>query len=203
MKFAQSFFFLLSFFFLSNLQDQNALPSDYENKCIKGEIIIKLKDTPQNKARKRGNAANVGIDALHLVCKQIGNYEIEQFGKNLKQPTIKRKNRPNINNILILKYKEDIDIKKSIKELMKTGFLEYAEPNYTGKYTRTMSNNQMLVPNDYNSQIYWAHNDGTFPGFVAGQPAPKVDADIDAVEAWDITTGSPIITVAILDRGIF
>lgn len=34
-----------------------------------------------------------------------------------------------------------------------------------------------------------------------GQPAGKADADIDSPEAWDLTTGSPDVRIAILDSG--
>ncbi len=51
------------------------------------------------------------------------------------------------------------------------------------------------IPNDpYFSNQYYLHNTGQFGG--------TVDADIDAVEAWDVTTGSSSIVVAVIDQGI-
>jgi len=168
----------------------------------KGEIIIKLKENAQNAARKKSDPLNVGIDALHLICKQIGKYKVEQFGENLKQPAFKRSNRPNISNILTLKYSQDIEMESSIKKLLETGYVEYAEPNYIGTHDSASDNTQMLLPNDYSNMLYWAYNDGTYIGTKPTNPASVVDADIDAVEAWDITTGSPNIIVAFLDSGI-
>jgi len=198
--FKLTIFLLLPFFFI-RLQAQN-ITSSNKSDYKKGEIIIKLKDIPQNTARKKGNTANVGIAALHSVCKQIGTYEVEQFGKSFKKLTAKRSNRPNTNNILILKYEEDINVKASAKKLMETGLLVYSEPNYIGTHAGSSSDAEMLMPNDYVNRLYWAYNDGTFMGFKASNPAPVIDADIDAVEAWDITTGSPNITAAFLDSGI-
>ena len=46
--------------------------------------------------------------------------------------------------------------------------------------------------------LWGLHNTGQSVGGSAG----TADADIDAPEAWDITTGSPATTVAIVDTGI-
>ncbi|WP_254510507.1 S8 family serine peptidase [Anatilimnocola floriformis] len=74
----------------------------------------------------------------------------------------------------------------------------YAEPNFTRETRRT--------PNDTRYPLQWNLNntgqmipDGTapIPNFYAG----LADADIDAPEAWDLTTGSPNTVIAILDSG--
>ncbi|HLL52240.1 MAG TPA: S8 family serine peptidase [Myxococcaceae bacterium] len=63
----------------------------------------------------------------------------------------------------------------------------YAEPNYVQHIVAT--------PNDPRYGELWGlHN--------TGQNAGMVDADIDAPEAWDITTGSSDIVVGIIDTGI-
>jgi len=55
------------------------------------------------------------------------------------------------------------------------------------------------MPNDtYFSSMWGLHNDGTFPVACGALP----DFDMDAPEAWDITTGDPSIIVAILDDGV-
>ena len=66
--------------------------------------------------------------------------------------------------------------------------VEYAEPNYALCASK--------VPNDNYFRNQWAlNNDGTYANGTA-------DADIDAPEAWDITTGSSSIVIAVLDTGI-
>jgi subtilisin family serine protease len=67
----------------------------------------------------------------------------------------------------------------------------YAEPNYKRSLQAT--------PDDTHfGQLWGLHNTGQSVGGTAG----TADADIDAPEAWDITTGSPATTVAIVDTGI-
>ena len=63
----------------------------------------------------------------------------------------------------------------------------YAEPNYRYQLSRT--------PNDPRFKDQWALDN-------TGQEGGIVDADIDAPEAWDITTGNKDLLVAVLDTGI-
>lgn len=76
-----------------------------------------------------------------------------------------------------------------IQTLRATGLFAYVEPDYI---VRTMA-----VPNDS------AFNDGTLWGLRNnGQGGGRVGADINAEPAWDITTGSSNVIVAVIDTGI-
>ncbi len=67
------------------------------------------------------------------------------------------------------------------------GLVAYAEPDYLVHSTAT--------PNDPQFAGQWSlHN--------TGQDGGTVDADIDAPEAWEITTGSSSVVVAVLDSGM-
>src|SRR5215471_10448332 len=63
----------------------------------------------------------------------------------------------------------------------------YAEPNYA---LRTD-----VLPNDTYDNLLYAQNN-------TGQSGGTVDADMDAAEAWNITTGSLRTVVAVNDTGI-
>ena len=66
----------------------------------------------------------------------------------------------------------------------------YAEPNYL--ITNVA---QAAAPTDpFNIQEYHLNNFGQFSG--------TPDADMDAREAWNITTGSPDVLVAVIDTGV-
>jgi subtilisin family serine protease len=80
-------------------------------------------------------------------------------------------------------------LREQIARLQATGLYEYVEPDYI----RTIS----ATPNDsaFTDGTLWAlHNFGQSNG-VAG-------ADIGAISAWDITTGSTNVIVAVVDTGI-
>ncbi len=65
--------------------------------------------------------------------------------------------------------------------------VEYVEPNYL----RTIA----ATPDDPSFPQQWGLNN-------VGQTGGIADADIDAPEAWDITTGSNDVVVAIIDSGV-
>lgn len=67
----------------------------------------------------------------------------------------------------------------------------YAEPNYIHKKTQQAQ----LTPDDPRfSELWGLHN--------TGQTGGTPDADIDAVEAWDISTGSSSVVVFVIDTGV-
>lgn len=66
---------------------------------------------------------------------------------------------------------------------------DFAEPNYIIRTLATTPNDP-----DYATYLWGQNNTGQFSG--------TVDADIDAPEAWDATTGSNTIIVGVIDTGI-
>ena len=81
-----------------------------------------------------------------------------------------------------------IDVETAIEVL--SPHVEYAEPNWVQRKTQT--------PNDQYFSLQWGcHNTGqTIQGSVG-----VADADIDAIEAWDVTTGDADFLIAIIDTG--
>ncbi len=78
-----------------------------------------------------------------------------------------------------------------IKQLRDDPLVEYAEPNFR-QHLQT-------VPNDTEfSKLWGMNNTGQTVNGVAG----TADADIDAPEAWNTSTGSTAVTVAVIDSGV-
>ena len=70
--------------------------------------------------------------------------------------------------------------------------IEYAEPNYIRWSNAT-------TPNDPSFSNLWGlHNTGQTVNGVSGTAA----ADMDAPEAWDLSTGSNTIVIAVIDSGV-
>jgi subtilisin family serine protease len=69
--------------------------------------------------------------------------------------------------------------------------VEYVEPNYIHEI--------QLTPNDTQfGQLWGLNNTGQTVSGVAG----TADADIDAPEAWDVSTGTSSVVVAVVDTGV-
>jgi len=81
------------------------------------------------------------------------------------------------------------DVLATIKVLRASGLFEYVEPDYLVSASG-MPTDQALA----NGTLWGLHN--------TGQSGGTPDADIDAPEAWDITTGSTNVIVAVIDTGI-
>ncbi|MEZ4244194.1 MAG: S8 family serine peptidase [Nitrospira sp.] len=98
-----------------------------------------------------------------------------------------------VNATVIHQYKLDgaLSVDEAVLKYRRDPAVEYAEPNYLYWL--------QIIPNDTQFDSLWGlHNIGQTMNGTAG----KTDADIDAPEAWDISTGSPDVIVAVIDSGI-
>jgi subtilisin family serine protease len=81
-----------------------------------------------------------------------------------------------------------ISVEQAVSLYMANSAVEHAEPNYIRKPS--------TIPSDTSFGQQWAlNNTGTFAG---GTP----NADINAPEAWDVSTGSRNVIIAVIDSGI-
>ena len=103
--------------------------------------------------------------------------------------------------LTVLRLPADRSAPELARALERAGLVEYAEPDY-------LVHTQQL-PDDSLFSYLWAHrNTGqATPGSIdaTGNVTPSAngtaDADMDSVEAWDISTGSASVVLAVLDSG--
>ncbi len=85
----------------------------------------------------------------------------------------------------------ELPVREAIQRYEASPDVEYAEPNFLIFPTRT--------PNDpHFSKLWGLHNTGQTIGGRAG----TADADVDAPEAWDTSTGNLTTVVAVIDEGM-
>ncbi len=90
----------------------------------------------------------------------------------------------------LMRVKPGTPLGEALEALRRNPDVLYAEPNYRVRAVGT-------VPNDtaFAEGLQWAlHN--------TGQNGGSQDADIDAPEAWEVTTGSSSVVVAVIDTGV-
>ena len=86
---------------------------------------------------------------------------------------------------------EALTTKEALAKLSSHPAVLYAEPDYMVKASVT----EHAEPNDADYNQLWGLNN-------TGQTGGVVDADIDAPEAWDISTGDSDVVVGVIDSGV-
>jgi len=86
-----------------------------------------------------------------------------------------------------LALRKGANIEDAIKVISRHPAVKYAEPNYILKAIGT--------PDDPSFASLWGMNN-------TGQNGGTADADIDAPEAWEITTGSSDVVIGVIDTGV-
>lgn len=123
----------------------------------------------------------VAADKANVIARGTGVKSIKSFRRphQLKSSAIDRWRHIKLNS------GSDIDAIRT--RLLKNPNVELVEYNYTLS--------AHLLPNDPEfTQLWGLHN--------IGQTEGGIDADIDAPETWDITTGNSNVVVAVIDTGV-
>ena len=83
-----------------------------------------------------------------------------------------------------------LSTEKLIDLINQESIIESAAPNFR----RYMDSSTNLPDDEFFDQLWGLHNTGQFSGLI--------DADIDAPEAWAVSTGSPDVVIAHIDTGV-
>jgi len=96
-----------------------------------------------------------------------------------------------LDDVYVVRLRQGTTVDEAVADLSGRADVAYAEPNYVYRATAT--------PNDPLQHNLWGlDNTGQTILGVAG----TADADIDAPEAWDVSTGSRDVVVAVIDTGV-
>ena len=90
-------------------------------------------------------------------------------------------------DINVVDLPRDLTVSEAVRAYEDSPDVAYAEPNFRLQ--------PAAVPNDPRYKDMWGLNN-------TGQTGGTADADVDAPEVWDTTTGSPDTVVAVIDEGI-
>ncbi|MBI3811942.1 MAG: S8 family serine peptidase [Nitrospirae bacterium] len=117
---------------------------------------------------------------------------IERFADRMKT-TVKRKS--DLTGVQRLSLPADLSVEEALSAYQNHPDVLYAEPNYIRRASATIPNDSFL------NEQWGLHNTGQTVN--ANPPFSGIaGADIGAPKAWDITTGSSQIIVAVIDSGV-
>lgn len=152
---------------------------------IAGEILVGFEGDVAARFRTAGRAAalNSATSQLSALGLSAGQVILDQpLSGNSVSRIVTRWNLP-----------PAADVWAVAAKLEQLPGIAYAEPNYRVRLADVQV--ESTLPNDPNFGDLWGlHN--------AGQVGGVADADIDAPEAWDITTGSSDVVVGVIDTGV-
>ncbi|WP_028980092.1 S8 family serine peptidase [Sporocytophaga myxococcoides] len=180
------FILLCLFFFPTNAQNKKESPGITTNKrgrkILQNTINIKLKPGVYDSVKS--GKLNLQPE-LKKLLKQAQIEEVKPMFSDLDiQPSHKRKFCSGIERLHTIKYSSNYTIEDIIELLMKTGYVEYAEPVFVEEL--------LYIPNDPKAQPYINQNDTSL--FYLSR--------IKAYEAWDIHKGDTNTVIGIIDTGV-
>ncbi len=147
---------------------------NYANAFVPGNIIVALK-----------NGQSSFFDTQVLAA--INTVKTEELALAINPKTGLAAHQGRKLFLITIESQEANDVIAAIQTLILDQNVAYAEPNYLIQLG--------AIPDDASfSQLYGMHN--------IGQSGGTLDADIDAVEAWDIHTGNKSVTIGVIDTGI-
>ena len=127
----------------------------------------------------------VAGEALIKLKEQVPGDSIQDLHRQFNTQTI---NYFDLIDVYHIKLPAAMSVQGAVAALEQHPLVEYIEPNTLYYLDSTVSDDPALPQ-------MWALNN-------TGQTGGTPDADIDAPEAWSITTGSPEVVIAVIDSGV-
>ncbi len=155
-------------------------PPSPQMEFVPGEIIVKFKAgvRPQSLGTDDQGRLATDLPFLNVLSARHRVTDMDMMVNALPAEPKARATLvgAGLNRIYKLKVDEKADLAQVIRAFKSSPYVEYAEPNYIAYISRT--------PNDPDWSSQWGMT------------------KIEAPAAWDITTGSDSVTIAIVDTGV-
>lgn len=162
---------------------------------VPGEIVFQLTEDAANASAQQKQSPPDGRTGLAVVDERL-----EAIGASSIAPVFDiaadamKRSEAGLDRVYVARFDAQISADAAALSLAGLPGVEFAEPNYIAHAS--------FAPNDPLYPAQWAHNNvGQATKFVGGTTGTG-DADTDTPEAWDLTTGSASLILAILDTGI-
>lgn len=176
---------LLSLFFLQNIKSEVILGAEKENPIVANTIVgeKETEDFKKNEIIVKLKSERVEEKGfLSGLLGQLNESSLDRLNKREKSKKFEqvlkgaKAKKKDLELLYKVEFQEDKNIKELIKDYKKDPNVEYAQPNYRYK--------SEVIPNDPSYGSLWG--------------MPKIDAPT----AWDTTTGSSSVVVAVVDTGV-
>lgn len=158
---------------------------------VKGEILIKLKESNRGKIYLNSASKSLGINSLDQLNRAHKVKNIEAIGNYQKTLTF------------LVQLNSTEEVGQLCKIYSGNENVEFAEPNYIVSLAGERGVDMTTTPNDtyFASRQWGMKNNGSFTvsGMTMGVTA---GADVKMTEAWDIETGDPNMIIAVSDTGV-
>ncbi len=143
-------------------------------------VLARLLDTPQ--------AKTAAASTMAASFSSMGLRQMTGFSSGLSGQAKQSGQSSSASPLAIFEITQPgVTVPQAVEQLMRSGLVAYAEPDYYLK--------QRIAPNDPSYGIYW-HLKNT------GQAGGAVGNDINAEAAWNISTGTGAMVVAVMDSGV-
>jgi len=158
----------------SNQYEEITCTKEYvKSKIISNEILVKFR-TEVSLLKDASTPLKTGVSSIDNLNEK---FEIESFNKVFEE-----EKTSSLSNIYALKLPDSFDPLMVANEYKNDPNVEYAEPNIIYE--------SCTRPDDTFFNDQWALYQSN-------------DFDIDATDAWDVTTGSKDVVIAIVDSGVY
>jgi subtilisin family serine protease len=172
-----------------SLRNNSGLSAD--GPIIPNQVIVRFKGSGVNNLK--------GLNAT--------SSDFELFSAKHRVKVLKEMRKPDrqaesvsVSSTLLIQLEHEGTLEEVISELNEMDIVEHAEPNYRLQHDDDLS--PEYEPDDPLFPFQWGLKNTGNAIAVSGSPVGSPGSDINATNAWDITTGSSSIVVAVIDDGI-